>query len=266
MFFSIWYNKCMWITFFILGLIIGSFLNVVILRHNTGHSLAGRSGCMSCSAGLKWWELLPVVSFFALRAKCSSCGSAISWQYPIVEFSLATLFVLVYLQDFNLMYLVLGLIIVTLLLLIAVYDARHTIIPNAYVYSFVLVALLWHLPQILWMPAFDMWAYIAGVLVSGLVLALPFALLWIISAGKWIGLGDSKLMLGVGFMLGLLSGFVALTIGSIVGAVVSLVYLGFYGKQGKIKLEIPYGPFLILGFFAVWLLHIDIWYMQLIGL
>ncbi len=254
------------ILFFILGLIIGSFLNVVILRHNTGHSLAGRSGCMSCSADLRWWELLPIVSFLVLRAKCSSCGSAISWQYPIVEFSLGFLFALVYLQGFNLMYLILGLTISTLLVLIAVYDARHTIIPNVYVYSFAVLALMWHVPSILWMPQHDMWPYLAGVLVSGLVLALPFALLWIISRGRWIGLGDAKLMLGVGFMLGLLGGFVALTVGSVVGAVVSLVYLGFCGKQGKIKLEVPYGPFLIIGFFAVWLLHVGTWYTQLIGL
>src|SRR5680860_1900327 len=73
------------IFFSFLGLIVGSFLNVVILRHNTGASLGGRSGCFSCGHNLTWYELVPVVSFLALRGRCNHCGCKISRQYPLVE-------------------------------------------------------------------------------------------------------------------------------------------------------------------------------------
>ena len=238
---------------FIFGLIIGSFLNVVILRHNTGHSLAGRSGCMSCGHELRWWELFPLLSFGLLRGRCSNCGSKISIQYPIVEFVTATLFVLVFTQSFDLLHLVLGLLISIILVIIATYDTKHTIIPNAYVYTFALLSILFNAPEI-------------GVstIIAGVVLATPFALLWVVSKGKWIGLGDAKLMLGIGFMLGIFGGFFALTIGSVLGAVIALTYVAIVGKKGAMHLEIPYGPFLIFGFFAVWLLHLDVVYLNLI--
>ena len=70
---------------FIFGTILGSFLNVVILRHNSGMTTGGRSMCFSCGKTLHWHELLPVVSYVMLRGKCSQCKSGISLQYPVVE-------------------------------------------------------------------------------------------------------------------------------------------------------------------------------------
>lgn len=67
------------------GLIVGSFLNVVILRMNTGKTLGGRSMCLSCNKKLEWYELIPLVSFIIQRGRCTKCHSKISWQYPIVE-------------------------------------------------------------------------------------------------------------------------------------------------------------------------------------
>lgn len=250
------------IIFFILGLIVGSFLNVVILRHNTGLSLSGRSGCMSCSSSLKWWQLLPVISFFILRGKCHDCGSKISLQYPIVELSLGIIFALISVQGFDILHIILAMLISTLLLAIAVYDSHHTIIPNSYVYTFAGLAAIWNMQ------------YLVNFAIAGAVLATPFALMWIISKGKWIGLGDAKLMLGIGVMLGLIGGFATLTIGSILGSIAGLSYiawrklctlrLGYTKRTSKIRLEIPFGPFLIFGFFAVWLLHLDTMYLQLI--
>src|SRR3989338_3931288 len=88
-------NTLFALSVFILGAIVGSFLNVVILRYNTGVSFfSGRSFCPSCGKKLSWYELVPVVSFFALRRKCAGCDSKISWQYPLVEIATGLLFLL----------------------------------------------------------------------------------------------------------------------------------------------------------------------------
>src|SRR3989344_148921 len=82
--------------FLCLGAIVGSYLNVLILRYNTGRSSQGRSSCMSCQKRLSWYELIPVLSYIVLRGRCRSCTSKISLQYPLVEGGLAVLFLLVY--------------------------------------------------------------------------------------------------------------------------------------------------------------------------
>src|SRR3989344_5330345 len=81
--------------FFVLGLVVGSFLNVIVLRLNTGRSvIRGRSQCFSCGGTLHWYELIPLASFALQSGRCKSCGAHISWQYPTVEFATAILFVL----------------------------------------------------------------------------------------------------------------------------------------------------------------------------
>ena len=122
------------IIIFGLGLIIGSFLNVVILRLNTGRSIAkGRSACPRCSNTLSWYELIPVFSFLGLRGKCRSCKAPISFQYPLVELLSAIIFVLLYSKIFlvegfsflTLLSFVFACTVASLLLVIFVYDIRH---------------------------------------------------------------------------------------------------------------------------------------------
>src|ERR1035437_1662273 len=91
--------------FFIFGLIIGSFLNVVILRLNTEKSFGGRSACMSCQNQLVWYELIPVFSFLALRGRCRNCKARISIQYPLVEFTTGLIFALLFLKFENVFFL-----------------------------------------------------------------------------------------------------------------------------------------------------------------
>src|SRR3989338_4512275 len=91
------------ISIFILGLIIGSFLNVVILRCGTGKSiLKGSSRCPNCEKKLSWRELIPVLSFIIQKGRCRTCQSKISWQYPIVELLTGIIFALVFLKIWNL--------------------------------------------------------------------------------------------------------------------------------------------------------------------
>src|ERR1035437_10118568 len=128
------------IIFFVFGLIIGSFLNVVILRLNTQKSLGGRSGCMSCLNKLSWYELIPVFSFLGLRGRCKNCKAKISIQYPIVELITGFIFAALFLKFQNVFFFntvpvfsftyAFYAVAFSLLLVIAVYDIRHKIIPN----------------------------------------------------------------------------------------------------------------------------------------
>ncbi len=237
---------------FMFGAIIGSFLNVVSLRFNSGKTVGGRSMCMSCGKTLTWIELIPILSFLAQRGACRKCKSKISWQYPLVEFLAGALFVLILLTFppvtplaavWTLMYIVTACI----LLVIAAYDAKHQIIPDQLVYTFDVIALAsvfvgthtwFHVPHL-------------ATLLAGPVVALPFALLWAVSRGRWMGFGDAKLALGIGWLLGMGGGINAIVLAFWVGAAASVLWMLIsYGKF-KRALAIPFGPYLIIGMYIV---------------
>jgi len=255
---------------FILGTIVGSFLNVVIYRYNSGTSpLKGRSQCFACGKTLHWYELIPLVSFFAQRARCRGCSVRLSWQYPLVEILSGLIFVAVYALGkplFESLYLV---VIFSLLLVIAVYDIRHQIIPDGLVAMFAILSLAWFL-----------WSVSGGVLsafhapyywhfLAGPVLFIPFWALWFFSRGRWMGLGDGKLALGFGWFLGMTLGMSAIMFGFWIGALFAVFVMVAQRIQQKFttskialtswsfKSEIPFGPFLILGVVVVYFTHIN---------
>jgi prepilin signal peptidase PulO-like enzyme (type II secretory pathway) len=238
---------------FCLGTIIGSFLNVVVLRYQTGLSaVKGQSICFSCSKTLCWYELFPIFSFLAQRGRCRKCLSKISWQYPVVEFITACLFLSVYLNlgGLNAVWwqLILTLIFVSFLIIISVYDLKHKIIPDGWSLSLAVVAVIYTALS-LWPTAGhgSFWGWLAGP-----ILAAPLALLWLVSGGRWMGLGDGKLLLGLGWFLGLSQGLTGMILGFWLGALygVFIMFFGLslFGKKITIKSEVPFAPFLILGF------------------
>ena len=89
-------NTLLLFVFFGFGIIIGSFLNVIILRYNTHKTFGGRSACMSCTKKLHWYELIPIFSFVGLKGRCQTCKTKISWQYPLVELATGVMFVLIF--------------------------------------------------------------------------------------------------------------------------------------------------------------------------
>jgi prepilin signal peptidase PulO-like enzyme (type II secretory pathway) len=113
----------------IFGLIIGSFLNVVALRLHTGRGIGGRSHCMSCGRTLRWYELVPVFSFLIQQGRCRHCSSRISWQYPLVEALTALLFAGVIAWVTDPVRAVVWMIVVSLGMVVALYDVRHRMIP-----------------------------------------------------------------------------------------------------------------------------------------
>src|SRR3989344_9406393 len=121
------------------------FLNVVILPYNTGRSFGGRSACMTCLAELRPHELVPLLSYFTLRGRCGSCGTKISIQYPLVELLSGLLFAGLYLKFQDLFFTsaltfagtyAYYAVLLALLLVIAVYDLRHKIIPDSLAWVF----------------------------------------------------------------------------------------------------------------------------------
>src|SRR3989344_5548281 len=239
--------------FFILGLIIGSFLNVVIYRYNTKKSLGGRSACMSCRNKLCWYELIPLISFVFLGGRCKSCKTKISIQYPLVELATGLIFALIFLKFQDTMYVDITIFIFSfiyyalmfsLLIVIAVYDLKHKIIPDK-------LALTLGVLAFFGMFLFTSYGFLPHIpsfleFLSGVIISLPFALLWLVSLWAWMGLGDAKLALGLGWLLGLSLALSSLVIAFLSGAIFGLALIIFTKKYG-IKSEIPFAPFLVLG-------------------
>jgi leader peptidase (prepilin peptidase)/N-methyltransferase len=243
------------------GAIIGSFLNVVILRRGV-RSLGGRSSCTSCARPLEWYELVPVLSWLALAGQCRTCGSGISWQYPAVEALTAILFAFIAAAPLPFTYQMSAALVACLSIVIAVYDIRHTIIPDEWVILLSMSALMfsWAVGAF----SFSPWE----ALLAGPFAALPFFLLWLVSGGRWMGLGDAKLALGIGWFLGILDGFRAIVLAFMLGAIVSVCILlplpylihalRRFGAHASVraftmKSEVPFGPFLLAAMWIVWL-------------
>lgn len=253
------------IAFAALGSIIGSFLNVLVLRKGV-LSLSGRSHCPSCGKNIAAYDLVPILSWILLRGRCRYCGSAISWQYPLVELLTAILFALVgvaffpafFLSTAVLIRLIAVLVVVSLFVAITVYDFRHTIIPDEWVYLLALIAFL---------ISFSQFPTLATAL-AGPLAALPLFLLWLISRGAWMGLGDAKLALGIGWILMQPAGIVAIFFSFILGSVVLVPVLAAqvivtHIREGRnaqrgltMKSEVPFGPFLIAACLIFWFVQL----------
>lgn len=242
---------------FVLGLIIGSFLNVLILRYNTGRSLGGWSGCLSCQKKLCWYELIPVVSFMWQGGRCRGCRSKISWQYPLVEFFTGIIFSLIYWR----FYLVPGQVLFYWLaaaasIFIFVYDWRHLIIPDRAIVFLIVLAVI---------RALFFGPGLIESLTTGFGLFLVFWLLWYFSGGRWLGFGDAKLVLALGILLGWPASFSALCLAFWSGAIIGLSLIAFSQAKKLLKLfrrytmksELPFAPFLLIGTWLVILCQIN---------
>ncbi len=244
---------------FIFGTIIGSFLNVVILRFNTGKGINGRSSCMSCGKKLVWYELFPVFSYIFLGGRCGKCKTKISWQYPLVEGLTGFLFVLIYMTvvpvtPMEFFQTALYLIVTCVLVVISVYDIKHKIIPDPFVFSFIALAFLsMFIGNLTWF-SIPSWSH----LLAGPLLALPFALIWYVSKGTWMGFGDAKLVLGIGWLLGLGAGANSIVLAFWIAAIISITWLLITKHSIKPRTEIPFGPYLIIGMYVVLLYKVQV--------
>ncbi len=231
----------------LLGVILGSFLNALLFRYNTGRSVArGRSQCMHCGHTLFATDLVPLLSYLYLRGKCRYCLSRLSVQYPLVEAAAGVLSVLVFVRTPEALPFALGMVLWLTLLFIFVYDLRHKIIPWEASALVSAAALL-----VIFLTGPSWWA-----LAAGPVLAAPLFGFSLVSGGRWMGWGDGILELGLGWMLGLTLGLTAFVLAFWSGALVG-VLLMLISKRVTMKSEVPFAPFLIFGAACAYFLHVD---------
>jgi leader peptidase (prepilin peptidase) / N-methyltransferase len=250
------------------GLIIGSFLNVYIYRFHTGKSLQGKSHCLSCGTGLKVYELVPLLSYLCLRGRCRTCCSVIPSRYFLVELLTGVLFVGVLLIATDLFTLLLMWATVAVLVVIAVYDLYHLIIPDELVATLLAAALVFKGYELVLTADASSFMY---DLLAALAGALFFFVLWYASKGRWIGFGDVKLAVPLGLIVGYAGVFSMIVLSFWIGAILGLLILSFQSVRARIasrahgqtrrltmKSAVPFAPFLILGFLAVWVWGIDV--------
>lgn len=233
-----------WIIIFLFGLAIGSFLNVVIDRTPTDESLFwGRSHCDFCHKTLRWYELIPLVSFLLQKGRCLRCRKQLSWQYPLVECATALCFVWFYLltpfSGHSLTYalsLLSAGIVAAAFIVILVADIKYQLIPDTAVLGLLIAGLM----RVLLIP--ENWmSHVASGLIGGSI----FLFLWWVTRGRGMGFGDVKLAAVLGFLLGHPGTIIAFYIAFLTGALAGVILI--IGGRARMKSKIAFGPFLIIG-------------------
>lgn len=246
------------IVIFLLGTIIGSFLNVCIYRIPKDESIIfPGSHCANCSTPLKWYDLIPVLSFLFLRGKCRYCGDKISLQYPVIELLSGIIFLIFYYRlglNIDFIYYT---FLFSIFIIIVLIDCRHQIIPNSLVLLILIGTFIYRLIEFfIYDKHLSLFNYLYGLLIS----VILFLLIFIISKGG-IGGGDIKLIGVLGFILGFPEIILNIFLSFLIGAIISVFLLAFRIKNKKDP--IPFGPFIILGFVVTffWGEIIIDWYM-----
>jgi leader peptidase (prepilin peptidase)/N-methyltransferase len=229
----------------VFGAMIGSFLNVCIIRWPREESVVKpRSRCPGCGQLIAWYDNIPVLSWLLLRGRCRRCRVSISFQYPLIELATALLWVFMAYRHGPDLRALQGAIFFTILLGIALTDAREYIIPDEFSLGGLVIGI-----------GFSLAAGFAGIATALLGAAVGFGLLWGVGAAGTrifkedaMGGGDIKMMAMVGAFVGWQGVLLTVFLGALLGTLV-FVPLSLIGK----KRLVPFGVFLSLGAAATWL-------------
>ncbi len=291
---------------FVLGLAIGSFLNVISFRYRPGHPLleertiGGRSHCRHCGKELNWYELIPVLSFILQMGKCRNCREKISFQYPIVEITSGLIVAIVPWYLKGLQFSIFGtqaalvaghwplivasavwIAIFLLFLLLSIIDFRHYLIPDAINLALVILGLVWtftvsHYGSINYSSGsfLEYYSSIFGLsgniwashIIAAMLGMAFFGAIIILSRGAAMGWGDFKLVGAIGLIFGWPDILLVLMVAFIIGALITLPLL--IKKKKRLKDAVPFGPFLVLGGTLVFFFGFQIidYYFKLFGL
>ncbi|MFT3745275.1 MAG: prepilin peptidase [Pyrinomonadaceae bacterium] len=252
---------------FVLGACIGSFLNVVIYRVPNELSLLTSSACPNCKNGIKFYHNVPILGWLMLGGKCSSCKEPIAWRYPAVELLTALVFMLTYWQIGFTVFLPVALVFVSTMIALLFIDSEHMILPNVITYPLFIAVLLvriiypiafsgYTFSDMAYFPIYQLAGYpgwsisLAGALLGALV---GGGSLWLVGA-IWkalrgvdaMGLGDVKMMLGVGALLGWRVTILTIFLGAFSGALIGIA-LVLKSKDRDLQTQLPFGIFLGIG-------------------
>lgn len=257
---------------FFFGLAVGSFINVLALRYDGEHFvfdprvIGGRSRCPHCKHTLRWFELVPIVSFVAQRGKCRKCSVRIGFRYPLIELLSGLIFLFIPFTLASYPWFISGFWILAfeILLLMAYIDLRLQIIPDELTIILGAVAIFEAIFGAAYLgPLGQSWASrLEGVLFG----AAFFGFLILVTRGKGMGMGDVKLALPLGFLFGwpdiVLLSASAFVIGALVG-----VILIIKGRK-TIKSAVPFAPFLVFGAAFIFFFGATAtgWYFRIMGL
>lgn len=254
----------------LLGLVLGSFLNVCAIRWPEGESvIKPRSHCRSCGRTLAWWENVPLVSWLALRGRCRTCRAWIGWRYPLVELSVGVLWAtvawrfLAWVSDPQLPGTSLSALLISaigqmalywLLVGLAVLDAENLWLPNWLTWPGIIIGLAFSLVNSAFGLEFDsitrlpltyssdylrsgLWraiiVYVLAIFVAAALVLLIRWVYWLIRRREGIGLGDAKLMAMLAAWLGLPGALVAFAVGVVLGALASIVLLAVPAARAR---------------------------------
>lgn len=242
---------------FIFGLIFGSFLNSLIYRLAHGISIWGYSACPHCQKKLLYRDLIPLISFLALRGKCRFCGKKIGWQYFLVELFTGILFVLIFWQHQVIdLFLIRNLFFVLVLTFIFIFDLKYYLILDKIIWPSLLIAFLINL-----FLGFGIWNLILGILIG----AGFFLVQYLVSKAKWVGLGDVKFGALLGAMFGFNLTILTIILAYIIGGFIAIILL--LSSKKRFGEVLPMGAFLSVAGFIVllWGQQILDYYFNLLG-
>jgi leader peptidase (prepilin peptidase)/N-methyltransferase len=223
---------------FICGLVVGSFLNVVIYRLPRGESIVRpRSFCRSCSRSIRWYENIPILSYALLRGRCRACGSPISPRYPVIELFGGLLAIVVFWHFGPSIHALFAYAFVMALFAVTVIDWEHRIIPDEISISFILIGVFWSFLN----PGLSPWEAALGAVAGGgglYAVGLAYRMLRKVDG---LGGGDVKLMAMIGAFLGIKLVLPVIVIASFAGSVYGL----FLMRRGKgAQAAVAFGAFL----------------------
>lgn len=232
---------------FIFGMVVGSFVNVVAYRVPLGRPVAGgRSKCPDCRAVIAWYDLIPVISFFALGARCRRCRARISWFYPFGEIASGLIFLAAfyYSEPFSLSYWLFTVFILEIFLALFLTDLKYLILPDIIILAGVTGAVFYGILEKLGLVQLSYHILSINNLTSALAFASIFYIFWLMSEGKWLGLGDAKFVGLIGLLFGYLGGLLVLYLAVAIGGIVGLTLL--ITHQADFKTKLPLGSFISL--------------------
>lgn len=252
---------------FVVGLMIGSFLNVCIYRIPKGESISyPPSHCVNCGSRIKWYDLIPLISYVTLKGKCRNCNKKISIRYPIFELLNGILFLTLFAKYGMSIDFIKYAFLISLLTVIGIIDFKTSDVYTNTIYTGIIFSVIFIILGVCinQYRLKDFLNFLLGAVIGGGVISLIIIITKILLKKEGMGWGDAEICLVVGMFLGvkltLAMFFIAFVLGGIIGIILLLM------KKNKRTDAIPFGPYIVIASIIVIYFGNELiqWYINLI--